>query len=59
MALFQDVQPLTILLVIAALVIGWILLRVLLRFTVKIFACGCLVLLLFGGGAYLITAFLG
>jgi hypothetical protein len=59
MAIFQDVQPLTILLVLAGLVIGWILLRVLLRFTVKIFACGCLALLLLGGGAYLITAFLG
>ena len=59
MELFQDIQPLTILLVLAAFVVGWFLLRVLLRFTVKIFACGCLVLLLLGGGAYLFTAFLG
>lgn len=59
MELFQDIQPLTILLVLAVLAVGWVLLRVLLRFTVKIFACGCLVLMLLGGGAYLITALLG
>ena len=59
MELFQDIQPLTILLVLVGLVVGWVLLRVLLRFTIKIFACGCLVLLLLGGGAYLFTAFIG
>ena len=59
MELFQDIQPLTILLVLAVLAVGWVVLRVLLRFTVKIFACGCLVLMLLGGGAYLITALLG
>ena len=59
MELFQDIQPLTILLVVAGLVLGWILLRVLLKFTVKVFACGCLFLLLVGGGAYLLTALVG
>jgi hypothetical protein len=59
MELFQDIQPLTILLVLAGLVVGWILLRVFLKFTVRIFACGCLVLLLLGGGAYLLTTLLG
>jgi hypothetical protein len=59
MELIQDIQPLTILLILAALVLGWILLRVLLKFTVKIFACGCLVLVLLGAGAYLITSLIG
>jgi hypothetical protein len=59
MELFQDIQPLTIVLVIAGLVLGWVLLRVLLKFTVRVFACGCLVLLLVGGGAYLLTALVG
>ncbi len=59
MELFQDIQPLTLILVLAGLVVGWILLRVLLKFTVRIFACGCLVLLLVGGGAYLLTTFVG
>jgi hypothetical protein len=58
MELFQDIQPLTLILVLAGLVVGWILLRVLLKFTVRIFACGCLVLLLVGG-AYLLTTFVG
>ena len=59
MELFQDIQPLTILLVVAGLVLGWILLRVLLKFTVKVFACGCFFLLLIGGGAYLLTTLVG
>jgi len=59
MEFVQDIQPLTIALVLAALAVGWVLLRVLLRFTVRIFACGCLVLLLLGGGAYLLTGLLG
>lgn len=59
MELLQDIQPLTLILVLAGLVVGWILLRVLLKFTVRIFACGCLVLLLVGGGAYLLTTFVG
>ena len=59
MELFQDIQPLTLVLVLAGLVVGWILLRVLLKFTVRIFACGCLVLLLVGGGAYLLTTIVG
>ena len=59
MELFQDIQPLTLILVLAGLVVGWILLRVLLKFTVRIFACGCLVLLLVGGGAYLLTTIVG
>jgi hypothetical protein len=59
MELFQDIQPLTIVLVIAGLVLGWVLLRILLKFTVRVFACGCLVLLLVGGGAYLLTALVG
>lgn len=58
MELFQDIQPLTLILVLAGLVVGWILLRVLLKFTVRIFACGCLVLLLVSG-AYLLTTFVG
>ena len=59
MEVFQDIQPLTIVLVIAGLVLGWVLLRVVLKFTVRVFACGCLVLLLVGGGAYLLTALVG
>jgi hypothetical protein len=59
MELIQDIQPLTILLVLAGLVLGWILLRVILKFTVKIFACGCLVLVLLGAGAYLMTTLIG
>jgi hypothetical protein len=59
MELFQDIQPLTIILVVGGLVLGWILLRLLLKFTVRVFACGCLVLLLVGGGAYLLTALVG
>jgi hypothetical protein len=59
MELLQDIQPLTIILVVAGLVVGWILLRVFLKFTVRVFACGCLFLLLVGGGAYLLTALVG
>jgi hypothetical protein len=59
MELFQDIQPLSIILIVGGLVLGWILLRVLLKVTVRVFACGCLVLVLIGGGAYLLTALVG
>ena len=59
MEIIQELQPLTIILILAGLVVGWVFLRVLLKFTVRIFACGCLVLLLFGGGAYLLTSLVG
>ena len=59
MDVFQNIDPLTILLIIGGLVVGWVLLRVLLKFTVRVFACGCLVLVLVGGGAYLLTALVG
>ena len=59
MEFFQDIQPLTILLILAGLVVGWILLRVLLKFTVRIFACGCLALVLLGAGAYLLATLAG
>ena len=59
MGVFQNMDPLTILLILGGLVIGWVLLRVLLKFTVRVFACGCLVLVLVGGGAYLLTALVG
>jgi hypothetical protein len=59
MELFQDIQPLTLVFALGALVVGWILLRILLKLTVRVFACGCLVLLFIGGGAYLLTALAG
>ena len=59
MELFQEVQPLTILLILAGSVLGWILLRVLLKFTLRIFACGCLALIILGAGAYLLTTLAG
>ncbi|NIS80458.1 MAG: hypothetical protein GTO14_09700 [Anaerolineales bacterium] len=45
----------TILLVLLALAAGWILLRFVLRLTMRIFACGCLALLALAGIGLLIT----
>lgn len=59
MEFLQDIQPLTILLILAGLAVGWILLRIVLRFTIKIFACGCIGLLALGGGLYLVSTLLG
>lgn len=59
MDVFQNIDPLTVLLILGGLVVGWVLLRVVLKLTVRVFACGCLVLLLVGGGAYLLTALVG
>ena len=59
MELIQDIQPLTIILVIGGLFVGWVLLRIVLKITAKVFACGCMVLLLVGAGAYLLTWLVG
>ncbi len=59
MEFLQDIQPLTILLILAGLAVGWILLRVALRLTIKVFACGCLGLLALGAGLYLVSTLLG
>lgn len=46
------------LLILLGLAIGWIVLKLLLRFTVRLFACGCLVLLLLLGGWWLVSTFI-
>lgn len=45
----------TILIILLALAIGWVLLKVLLRLTIRIFACGCIALLALAGIGWLIT----
>lgn len=59
MEFFQELQPLTIALIIAGLILGWILIRVLLKLTVRVFACGCLMLAAIGAGAYLLSSLVG
>ncbi len=46
------------LLILLGLAIGWIVLKLLLRFTIRLFACGCLVLLLLVGGWWLVSTFI-
>jgi hypothetical protein len=46
------------LLILLGLAIGWIVLKLLLRFTVRLFACGCLVIVLIVGGWWLVSTFI-
>jgi hypothetical protein len=50
MGLLENVRPENVLLVLLALVVGWFLLRFLLKFTARLFTCGCLVLALLAVG---------
>jgi hypothetical protein len=46
------------LLILLGLAIGWIVLKLLLRFTIRLFACGCLVIVLLVGGWWLVSTFM-
>jgi hypothetical protein len=46
------------LLILLGLAIGWIVLKLVLRFTVRLFACGCLVIVLLVGGGWLVSTFI-
>jgi hypothetical protein len=46
------------LLILLGLAIGWIVLKLLLRFTVRLFACGCIVIALLVGGWWLVSTFI-
>ncbi len=50
MELLENLKPENVLLVLLALVLGWFLLRFLLKFTARLFTCGCLVLALLAVG---------
>lgn len=50
MQLLENIKPENVLLVLLALVVGWFLLRFLLRFTARLFTCGCLILALLAVG---------
>ncbi len=47
----------TVLLFIAVLLLIWVALRFLLKLAAKIFACGCVVILLIAAGLFLLTYF--
>ena len=53
MELLENVQPENVLLVLLALVVGWFLLRFLLKFTARLFTCGCLVLAVLAAGWFI------
>lgn len=46
--------PITAILIIVALVVGWTLLKVFLRLTMRLFACGCVAIAALVGVAWLI-----
>ena len=48
-----NVDWLGVALALGALVVGWVILRFVLRLTLKVFACGCVVLLALAGLAFL------
>lgn len=48
-------EPLTILIVLIALIVLWAIIRAILKFTLKVFGCGLLVLLILGLIAYALS----
>jgi hypothetical protein len=55
MQIVENFRPEYILLILFALIVGWFLLRFLLKFTARLFTCGCLVLAILGAGWILFT----
>lgn len=53
MPFLENFRPEYIILGLAALVVGWFALRFLLRFTARVFTCGCLLIALAGAGLLL------
>jgi len=50
MGMLENFRPEYVLLVLFALIVGWFLLRVLLKFTARLFTCGCLAIALLAAG---------
>ena len=55
MEIVENFRPEYILLILFALIVGWFLLRFLLKFTARLFTCGCLVLAILGVGWIIFT----
>jgi hypothetical protein len=55
MEMLENFRPEYVLLVLFALIVGWFLLRFLLKFTARLFTCGCLALAVLGVGWILFT----
>ncbi|MEJ2012160.1 MAG: hypothetical protein P8X98_03155 [Woeseiaceae bacterium] len=53
--MLENFRPEYVLLVLFALIVGWFLLRFLLKFTARLFTCGCLALAVLGVGWILFT----
>ncbi len=51
-------ELMTLLLILVGLVIGWIMLKVVLRLTMRIFGCGCLALLVIFGIALFVRQYM-
>jgi len=50
MEMLKNFRPEYILLILFALIVGWFLLRFLLKFTARLFTCGCLALAVLAAG---------
>ena len=50
--------PITLFLILIGLVIGWVVLKIVLRLTMRIFACGCLGLLIIFGIVLIVRHYL-
>jgi hypothetical protein len=51
-------ELMTLLLILVGLVIGWTVLKVVLRLTMRIFGCGCFALLVIFGVAFLLRQYM-
>ncbi|GAB4397326.1 MAG: hypothetical protein OHK0052_19510 [Anaerolineales bacterium] len=54
-----NASPLEILIAILAFIVLWIIIRIVLKLAIKIFACGCVMILLLGVALFAANYFLG